>query len=94
MHIHTAIEAVISATRSHLHVLDEGGYCEESDWYVVALHVFEEWVARVQTEEEQEAIRNAEWNRDAGDHIEETLSAYCLGEQELQIRNDDIHKAP
>lgn len=62
MHITEAIELVIKATQSHLHNLDEQGFCEESDNYVVALHVFEEWVDLLREEEEQDAIREAEWN--------------------------------
>ena len=91
MDIHTAIDAVISATRSHLHVLDEGGYCEESDYYVVALSVFEDWVDHMRIQEEKEALRQGEWDRDPYDHIEERERDYSLGEQEAQIRNSNFH---
>jgi len=62
MHIAEAIELVIKATESHLHALDEQGFCEESDDYVVALHVFEEWVEFLREEEGHQAMREAEWN--------------------------------
>ena len=91
MHINDAIELVTKATRSHLHYLDEQGLCSESDDYVVALSVFEDWLEYIKSEEEKEALREAEWNRDPYDHIEEREADYCLGEQESQIRNDNIH---
>ena len=62
MHINEAIELVTTAVRDHLHVLDEQGFCGESDNYVVALHVFEDWVEHIRMKEELEAIRQAEWN--------------------------------
>ena len=42
-------------------------------------------------EEEQEAMREGEWNSDPYDHIEEKGRDYSLGEQEAQIRNDQAH---
>jgi hypothetical protein len=96
MHISEAIDLIIKATRSHLHVLDEEGCCEESDDYVVALYVFENWVEGMRLEEEKEAIREGEWNsdfhrEDKYDHIEEKARDHSLGEQEAQIRNDEVH---
>lgn len=64
MHITDAIELIIKATQSHLHYLDEEGLCKESDDYVVALYVFENWIELVRREEEKEAMREGEWNSD------------------------------
>tara|TARA_R100000808_G_scaffold24269_1_gene55510 strand:+ start:26853 stop:27287 length:435 start_codon:yes stop_codon:yes gene_type:complete len=93
MHISEALKLVTRATSSHLHALDEQGYCGESDDYVVALSVFEDWVEQMQKEEEKEAMREGEWNRDPVDHIEEIERDTMLAEDEVNIENQELASA-
>ena len=46
----------------HMNQLDNDGYCAESDDYVVALAFFEDYIEKIEAEEEREAMRGAEWN--------------------------------
>ena len=44
MHISEAIDLVVEGCKMHMNQLDNDGYCAESDNYVVALSVFDDWM--------------------------------------------------
>ena len=86
------LEKVREGCSRYMYLIDEQGRCAESDEYVVALSFFDDYMEKIKSEEEKEAMREAEWNRDTYDHIEEKQRDYSLGEQETQIRNGHAHK--
>ena len=91
------LEKVREGCEMHMNQLDNDGYCAESDDYVVALAFFEDYIEKIKAEEEQEAMREAEWNRDRAyvahdhgdpyDHIEERERDILLAEDEAHIEN-------
>ena len=56
------LEKVREGCEMHMNQLDNDGYCAESDEYVVALAFFEDYIEKITKEEEQEAMREGEWN--------------------------------
>ena len=57
MHISEAIKLVVRCCECHMYSLDEEGYCKESDKYVVALSVFDDWMEYIHKQEEQDVFR-------------------------------------
>jgi hypothetical protein len=68
----------------HMNRLDNDGYCAESDEYVVALAFFDDYIEKMEEEEEKKgATREGEWERDPYDHIEERERDKILGDDEV-----------
>ena len=100
------LEKVREGCSMHMNQLDNDGYCEESDDYVVALAFFDDYIEKIKAEEEKEAMREGEWNRDSErrtrlnyiahtdpyDHIEERERDEMLAQDEQIIRNESVHK--
>ena len=99
------LEKVGEGCEMYMNQLDNDGYCAESDEYVVALAFFADYMEKIRAEEEKEAMREGEWNRDPYDHIEERERDAMLGQDEIniedeeftplekQIRNDHAHES-
>ena len=75
------LKKVREGCEMHMNQLDNDGYCAESDDYVVALAFFEDYIEKIKAEEE-EALREGEWDRDPYDHIEEIERDHMLGQDE------------
>ncbi len=58
-----------------------------------ALAFFADYMERIREGEEQEAMREAEWERDPYDHIEERERDEMLGQDEQIMRNGHAHEA-
>jgi hypothetical protein len=84
-----ALKKVREGCEMHMNQLDNDGYCAESDDYVVALAFFEDYIEKIRAEEEKEAMREGEWNRDPCDHIEERERDAMLGEDE-QLADEEV----
>jgi hypothetical protein len=76
------LKKVREGCEMHMNQLDNDGYCAESDDYVVALAFFEDYIEKIKAEEEKQALREGEWDRDPYDHIEEIERDYMLGQDE------------
>ena len=87
------LEKVGEGCERYMYLLDEEGQCAESDEYVVALAFFADYMERIREGEEQEAMREAEWERDPYDHIEERERDEMLGQDEQIMRNGHAHEA-
>ena len=99
------LEKVREGCSMHMNQLDNDGYCEESDDYVVALAFFDDYIEKIKAEEEKEAMREGEWNRESDrrtrlnyiahaapyDHIEERERDEMLAQDEQIIRNESVH---
>jgi len=99
------LEKVREGCYMHINQLDNDGYCEESDDYVVALAFFDDYIEKIKAEEEKEAMREGEWNRESDrrtrlnyiahadpyDHIEERERDEMLAQDEQIIRNESVH---
>ena len=92
MPIVDVLEKVRQGCEMYMNQLDNDGYCGESDEYVVALAFFDDHIEKIKSEEEKEAMREAEWN-DPYDHIEEKERNAMLAQQEIDIRNDHAHES-
>ena len=88
MTLQEILEKVREGCEMHMNQLDNDGYCAESDDYVVALAFFEDYIEKIKSEEEREAMREAEWNTDPYDHIEERERDALLGEDEQNTEDD------
>ena len=86
-------EKVREGCEMHMNQLDNDGYCAESDDYVVALAFFEDYIEKIKAEEEKEAMREGEWERDPYDHIEERERDAMLGEDE-QLADEEVFFSP
>tara|TARA_Y100000590_G_scaffold143436_2_gene164814 strand:+ start:61955 stop:62155 length:201 start_codon:yes stop_codon:yes gene_type:complete len=62
MHISEAIDLVVEGCKMHMNQLDNDGYCAESDNYVVALSVFDDWMEYIHEQEEQDVFRELKEN--------------------------------
>ena len=58
------LEKVREGCEMHMNQLDNDGHCAESDEYVVALAFFDDYIEKIKKEEENEAMREGEWNRE------------------------------
>jgi hypothetical protein len=87
------LEKVGEGCEMYMNQLDNDGYCAESDEYVVALAFFADYMEKIRVEEEKEAMREGEWDRDPYDHIEERERDAMLGEDE-QLADEEVFFSP